>query len=258
MGNRMWSDEEVDILRTNLGAIPNDRLAKMLPSRTWTGIFRHAQDIGLRLPNYKGNFTNHKFLDRVGPPQAYFLGFLAADGYVSKHAHAIQFGLKAKDRQHLQKIADIIPTTAPVSIAHVGQTKQQRVARLVINSAPIHARVKTLWPRDVDRLPSVPYEFRMQMLLGFFDGDGSVYAQGRYAHSSFVGTIGVLEQVRAMLSECGVSEVRIQPKSNTDKVLSLRYAHQDTKRLYRLLYKDRMVPRLERKENRFKQLLGGD
>lgn len=112
---------------------------------------------------------------------AWLLGFLAADGYLPKTKNAIHrivLSLQRQDEDSLKLIAKEIDFKGPI-IQYIAQ-EQYKISSLSFSSEKLRQKIesygiinnKTFLLND---LPSLPKEYVLDFIRGYFDGDGSVY-----------------------------------------------------------------------------------
>lgn len=128
---------------------------------------------------------NHGFFDAINTEhKAYWLGFIAADGYVSKPSKGsnpeLCISLAVKDEEHLLRFKRSIQSTHPIrhydysdrggagknypyaSVSIRSKQLTDALARFGIVSAKCHTFV---WPK-------LPSPLERHFLRGYFDGDG--------------------------------------------------------------------------------------
>lgn len=208
---------------------------------------------------------NESFFKEWSHEMAYILGFITADGCIYSGSegdkYVLTIGLNSKDKYILESIANIMGYNGPVY-----DNINQNTSCLSINSKEIFNDLNALglsprksltleWPKNI------PDEFMCSYVLGFFDGDGSVFHikhphQARpYIGVNFVGTQSFLLGVRKVLNQQigrDASNVRgYKIKSGT--YYGLCYSGDETiKIIYDYLYSNsREDLRLTRKYNIF-------
>ena len=169
-----WTAAELDDLRRNYASEQPEQIARRL-GRTASAIYQQARVLGL--VSAKTTITQstvHDYFAKVTTPeQAYIVGLLAADGNVGGGHPRIIFGLQAKDAAHVRWVRDRLSPGANLSVnadgfASLQVTSRQMVADLArYGVVPRKSRIMT-WPHHLGDLQR-PY------LLGYFDGDGSMY-----------------------------------------------------------------------------------
>lgn len=208
---------------------------------------------------------NENFFKTWSHEMAYVLGFITADGCMYQGAnqtkYVLSIGLNPKDKYILENIAKVMGYSGPIY-----DNPRQNTSYLTINSKEIFNDLNALGlsPRKSLTLEwpgNIPDEFMCSYVLGFFDGDGSVFhikhpAQKRpYIGVNFVGTQSFLLGIRNVLNQQigrDASNVRgYKIKSGT--YYGLCYSGDETiKTIYDYLYSHSRVDlRLTRKHNIF-------
>lgn len=128
--------------------------------------------------------VDHHFFDVIDTEEkAYWLGFLAADGYVTTKGNYVGLSLDVKDGDHLEKFAKAIGSTYPIATYQATGYGKGEYCRLIISSDQMrnslikHGIVehKSL----VLQYPNlVPYNLEHHFIRGYFDGDGSLAKNG--------------------------------------------------------------------------------
>lgn len=152
----VWGATVIRVLRVS--GIPRR------PPPTWPAIYK----------------ANHHFFDKISSENsAYWLGFLAADGYVSAD-NAITLSLARKDREHVVAFQQAIGATHPVvdrtcktsygtSMQSKFYMRSPRLARALRRLGFTHNKTTNCpWPKMPERL-------RHHFVRGYVDGDGGFY-----------------------------------------------------------------------------------
>lgn len=110
---------------------------------------------------------------------AYWLGILAADGYISENKNSITLCLKAEDRKHIQKFISFIDFTGIEKIKWATcNGKKYPNYYVTINSKNLknillnYGIVPNKSNKDIDYLKYIPYDLRLYFIFGYLDGDG--------------------------------------------------------------------------------------
>lgn len=116
---------------------------------------------------------NNGFFDTIkNQTQAYWLGFIAADGSIAKHRRALHVKLRGPDRPHLEALAAALEATNPIYTMGNGQ------CGLVVHSDGL---VEGLFKHGVHQRKEQTLEWPSNMLhprmlrhylRGYIDGDG--------------------------------------------------------------------------------------
>tara|TARA_R100000656_G_scaffold119948_1_gene94018 strand:- start:2242 stop:3039 length:798 start_codon:yes stop_codon:yes gene_type:complete len=135
--------------------------------------------------------NNHFFREKSNK-SIYWAGFIAADGYVNKTKLRIK--LKYTDKSHLEKFKNDIEYTGIIRkdcAERLGKTHCG--ALLYISSREIVEDLKSLYSITERksltlRPPSLKESEVDYFILGYFDGDGTVYQKRQYKCVRFYGT----------------------------------------------------------------------
>lgn len=167
----LYSDEIVKSLKSNYGIIPNNVLAKQLGiSEDW--LISKVKTLGLELVG--SGFKNKPLLNLVNrnsQPFKYFLGWLAADGNVSKDYRIVNLAIT--DKEIIYKFHVIFPEG---NIYTTEIENQKTLYKLAICSV--------LFGKELTKYGIVPNKTRLlsidkeficpDLVRGYFEGDGHV------------------------------------------------------------------------------------
>lgn len=204
--------------------------------------------------------------------KAYWLGFLYADGYISKDKSLITLALSSKDREHLIKFANFLKTNSPIKDYKVKGNKGT-LAKESYNASAINI-YSNIIKNDLITLGCVnkksliltfpkekliPKEFIRHFIRGYFDGDGSVFISHEHhwrhqtltdvIHWRFIGTLNMLENIKKQINiPIGVISKVKKASENTYELAYKRTKWAQT--FYNYLYKDSTIY-LDRKRQIF-------
>ena len=210
----------------------------------------------------KSKTLNQDFFEIIDTEEkSYWLGFLYADGHVSKPSRKqknVTLGLAPKDSNHVKKFAKIF--NANYGIYSRGKNDPFKIFLCTITSEKMwkdlynngFSNNKTTVDSD-ETMNFVPDNLFHHFIRGFFDGDGSI-SMGKKGSIIFniVGVKSVLERIKKyLLKKCLINDVNIFPKKNIKYVSVLEWSGIfQLNKIYNVLYKDATVY-LERKKERF-------
>ena len=217
-----------------------------------------ARKYGFRRRRWGSKNLNELFFDKITTErQAYWLGFLAADGSVQNKPgkRLLSVVLAAKDRIHLELFRDHIDSEH--NIYHYerdhecnGYNFHSEVVQLdLASSRLVEGLIKNgIVPNKTETLqaPKLLQRLIRHWIRGYFDGDGSVSISkvGR-KRGSFFGNKEVMDFILGQCSFlCGP-----YPMKNG---WSVGFSGSKAKQLYSFLY-NRSTVCLERKKNIFKK-----
>ena len=218
--------------------------------------------------NRKHTINNQYFENITTQDQAYWLGFIWADGSISQTAkrcsgkNRLTLAQKADEKDHLQKFANSLNSNATISIRTPFANKQ--IASISINSRPICQQLEQLgYGNKQERIhvPNIPKPLLRHFIRGYFDGDGclSIYEQQvkqwtiNRQEWSITGTQELLKEIKEILNQdTTVSpNVKLKTYNRTSKVVSLRYGRKaDINTLYHYMYDNASIY-LESKHQKF-------
>lgn len=149
------------------------------------------RSINNRGENDKGRIhsLNWQIMKQDSIDKYYWLGFLAADGNVSKLENCVSIELKTEDRLHLEKIRDFLGSNAPI-VDRINNSGCH-CSRIVFCSTLFSQFLKeyNIIPNKsllfTIPLDKIPQEFLFDFIRGLYDGDGSIYLHNKLIVFSF-------------------------------------------------------------------------
>lgn len=214
--------------------------------------------------------VDHDYFEKINTQEkAYWLGFLWADGSISKTAsrssgkNRMQLSQKADNVEHLKLFANAIK--APANIRYsIGTYNGQPVANLSINSRKFCIHLERLGFDIKSRrihMPKMSTSLYRHFIRRYFDGDEclSVYVQTSQKTSvnrqefSLTGNETLMLEIQQILNEQTTVSKRVHVKhyKRTNKAVSLRYGRKaDIAALEHYLY-DKATVYLKEKHDKF-------
>lgn len=162
---------------------------------------------------------NESFFENIDTEEkAYWLGFIYADGYITSKRkqcnRKLGISLSIKDINHLEKFNNSIDGDAPIHTYEQksGYSVGNCYCRVVYQSKKLtDDLIRQGVVENKTNILSAPNLHSDDLVLafvrGYFDGDGSVWMQGKsniQASVSFVGTDDILIFIMDYLIKCGV------------------------------------------------------
>lgn len=220
---------------------------------------------------YKGRQYDAAFFARITTEeQAYWLGFIRADGYLVPSKNTVGVTLAAQDKGHLIKLARAVGLEAS-AIKTYKPTKQYKGWQVQDSVRLLFGR-KAFYQSFVDlgycnrkasykEFPPLPEHLLRHFIRGMFDGDGTVgiyFSEGKRRPITRYGWgISVPNEVMAILLMRTVEQAIAQPLSliRDHDIWSVRSMNQPTLRLlFNYLYEGATVW-LERKRLKFEEAI---
>jgi len=172
------------------------------------GIKKHSRSYAIRTGH--GHSINENAFDIVTPDSAYWIGFLMADGCVSK-VNALNLRLAEKDIDHIKKFKWFLSATHEISTGEkgTGYGKDVSVCSIFqVNSAHLCEELKeygVVPNKTFIAKVSESLAFNRHFWRGVVDGDGCIswYKSGHYLYPklSLVGSEFLLQQFRSFVKE---------------------------------------------------------
>ena len=220
----------------------------------------------LHIPNYQNmKHFNENVFDIINTEEkAYWLGFLYADGYISKN-NQIELSLKAEDYNHLIKFCNFISIDTDRIRRKQGKIKDKIYEnyRISFRSAPMVKRLteigcknnKSLILEFPDEKLFISKDLITHFIRGYVDGDGciSFTKDGRLA-ISIIGTFKFLNKIKEYLPEFAESKLITDKRRDNNITRSLKCSHSKADIVLTKLYKNSSIF-LERKYSRLAVLL---
>lgn len=204
----------------------------------------------------------HNFFEVIDTEaKAYWLGFMYADGFISKHKHgSYYFGvtLSKSDKSHLIKFKDSLEATNEIKdYVGSGFAKNNMFSRLLICSKKtvndlidkgcIENKTMLLkFPTE----KQIPKELIHHFVRGYFDGDGTINSYNRNGYTTytigFVGQYDFLENIKILLNN---KKLKLSTKDNKTFQVNF-HGNRQAQRILDFLYKDATIY-LDRKYNKY-------
>jgi len=178
---------------------------------------------------------------------AYWLGFIAADGYVYNQpgkGYCLLIKLNPVDTGHLAKFKHDIDTDAPIAdyshyvppFHRISVSSKQLVTDLVSHGI-IQAKSTVL-----EFPTTVPTKLLRHFIRGYFDGDGSVYYGTRgELLMSFVGTNNMMKEMQKVIAKnCFVNYASVS-KQKGKNLYRIAWHCRGIRRILRYMYEDSAV-----------------
>lgn len=199
-------------------------------------------------PRYR---INEEFFDSWSEPMAYILGYIYADGNISRDR--CRFKISSKDLDHLTKIRDYMECDMLLKCKYnkYGSWYDLTVSRLHITN-----RLRELGVIPNKSLtmayPEIPDQYMSHFIRGYFDGDGSVYKYKNRPNAiqidfacgseSFIGRLHDI-----LVSTIGDYYTLVNRRTNYWRI---RGNTEGSKKLFNYMYNEATIY-MDRKYNRF-------
>ena len=212
--------------------------------RVWKNGYSHKERISkVRLDLFSSIKTEE---------DAYWLGFILADGYISD-TNYFEISLKATDYKHLYKFATYAKYTGKiVNSQPIGDYFRCRLNTKLKDSIVNNFYKLGIVPRKslILNFPNIALNLQPHLIRGYFDGDGCISESNEKWSLSFTGTLKVLTFINKFFNK----NVKILSTKNS-KIYSLAYGgNRQVKKFMDRIYKNSKVY-LDRKYNIYCRLI---
>lgn len=227
---------------------------------SWATVRRRLEKNGISRRDNRKYFCNDDYFEIINTePKSNWLGFLAADGNLSKRSPQIRLKLARTDKDHVVKFKEALNATNPIHDYEQEQESGKITynSLLAINSKKMHADLISHGVPPTKSLIleppiGVPDYLIPPWIRGCFDGDGHI---GIHINSNgywkkkvvITGTVEVLEFIRGQLGGMG----HIHPVSESKAFSLIIGVQEDVQKFADYIYKDATVW-MERKRATFK------
>ena len=186
---------------------------------------------------YKADYRKFENIDT--PEKAYWLGFIAADGcvFTRKENATIKIAIHQKDREHLEKFQKFMNSNVKITeyLNDTGYSEKSPTPMCSISFNSVDMAQDFIKHGIVPKKslilepPKIDKEFYLPYILGYFDGDGTIYKSSTNFIIGFVGTEEILTWIKQELSVDNKLEKRKEDNKNnyyfriggTNKVLNI-------------------------------------
>lgn len=212
-------------------------------------------------------YKNKEYFSIQSPNMAWIVGFLAADGYVSKKRNEISIELSLVDREILERIQKEIEIENPIHDFTSRQGFDYSELTWTCKEHRDELKKYHIVPQKTFILEP-PFEldkkYWLDYVRGYFDGDGSVnfievngkkhYTALRWQVCS--ATPSILEFILDVLESYGIPRVNIQKQVREKSTLyCIQYSTNSTKKIYEILYSTSSTLYLARKKQHFEEII---
>ena len=198
-------------------------------------------------------YVNNNYFSEQNNRMAYIMGFLAADGNVSKNGNRIQSQLSLKDKEHLEMIQSEIGGCEVYEYESNGYKScgwhccsSQIKKDLAVYGIIPHKTGTLSIPKVLDK------QYWKDFIRGYFDGDGTICKDG----TGFRVTITsankeILEDINSYFEENGIKPSNLYKDHNN---ICIRFRSQTSIDIYNLLYYNDCLC-LKRKKEKYIELM---
>lgn len=228
-------------------------------------ILNFLKEKGINVSNrgchkYYADYNKFEIID--SPEKAYWLGFIAADGcvYIRPQNATIRINIHQKDKEILEKFKIFMNSNVNITehIQTEGFSNNTPMVAIAFNSKKMAEDfIKHGVPNKKSLIlkpPMIEEQYFLPYILGYFDGDGSIYKASQYNNYglNIEGTKEVLEWINSILH---ISD-RLEKRNPEDDKNNYYIRCGGTTKPYEIMKKlyNSVDVHLERKYQIFKEL----
>lgn len=191
---------------------------------------------------------NEHLLDKIDTHEkAYILGLLYADGCNHVEKRDVSLTLNKRDEHIINSVREAFDTIKPVYKDRECRKFMLRSFHLSrkLESFGMVARKSLILKFPTEEIVST--EFINSFILGLFDGDGTIYHDGRKCVIGFSGSMDIVNQIqRILIQHCNVNKNKIYSYRN---IYIISFARKkDVESIIRFMYKDSSIFLIRKKE----------
>lgn len=211
---------------------------------------------------FKYSFDENYFEKINSFDKAYWLGFIAADGYITKSTNGQNIlGINLGEKEPLEKFKFWINSNHPINLYNSTNPYNDTISnvfRIVLVSNKTVNDIEKLGIVErkslILKFPiNISKEYISHYIRGYFDGDGSVYKTRNRYYCEIVGTENFLKEMSNQLLDANI--IQFVEKCSSSSIWRLRFSSSQILKLYNYMYKDCKDLYLSRKKKKFEQFI---
>lgn len=248
-----WTDNELNILKENYPIGGVKEVEKLLPNRSHKSILSMAAKHKINQWSYDENY----FEDIDCPEKAYWLGFIWANGYITK-TNCFGIELAIKDKEHLEKLQkDLKSNTLIKERIKESFGKENWSCTLEFRNKKMVQDLKEVGIVENKTYnlstPKIQSKYYKDFIRGFFDGDGTYILNGYNKEISCVCYCKeFLEWVQQDFNKCNIKSFLSKQKGKN--LFNLRIYDADSILKYYYNYWNNPSRYLERKKIKMEEI----
>lgn len=207
---------------------------------------------------------NWDFFEKDSEELYYFLGFVAADGYISNNN--IEIGLNKKDLSLLEEFRDLIVPGKPIYYKARTESYTLKISCLnkIKQFKEFYSMVSNKKHEEI-LYPNIPYKYQKDFIRGYVDGDGNIDTTKGYRIVGIEKRVYIGLRLRILGNEKFLEQLNnetkkhYQHKTNSiikkgkENVYYLTYNFKTANNILEWLYKDANIY-LQRKYDKYYEL----
>jgi hypothetical protein len=199
------------------------------------------------------SFNDNVFESIENEDQAYWLGFLYADGYINEKRNQVEISLQLSDKQHLEKFYTFLKCNREVKTDSFRCRASASSKKLVNDLVELGCIQKKSF---VITFPKLSVMLMHHFIRGYFDGDGTITKGNKLdiKYSSVSICSGSKEFIQELVNMFNIHTnskcKQVGHKSKSANVYIVTFKNNLCKKFLNWIYKDATIY-MDRKYNRF-------
>ena len=243
---KLWQLQENNILHKYFAEALEKKLLNLLPKRLWSAILAQGERLNLKRKTNKPTLkVNEHYFKKWSANMAYILGFIFADGSITKVTHngssdRLSFGQHKKDIDILRKIKRELSAEQTLSITRDAVYFSIHSQIIVDDLKKLGVSYRKSFRKSRGKIPNIPQKYTRDFIRGIVDGDGSInFSKEGYPSLSVCGRKEIMALIRNhFLSKFDIYSKIIQPKKDgkLSNIFYINYRCNSAKTLIHYLY----------------------
>lgn len=250
-----WTDVELQVLKENYPVGGADKVQEKLPNRNRKAIQSMAAKHKINQWTYDENF----FESIDCPEKAYWLGFIWADGYITK-TKSFGIELAIKDKEHLEKLQKDLKSNTRIKERNkesfgkensscILEFRNLKMVSDLQNIGLVSNKTYNL------PIPKISEKYYRDFIRGFFDGDGT-YVLNTKSYNKEISCVCYCEDFLKWIKQ-DFDKNKINSsllKRKNQELFSLRIYDTDSILKYYYVYWENASRFLDRKKEKMEEL----
>lgn len=215
----------------------------------------------LQETNVNKYYINHNFFKTQNEDMAYWLGILGSDGCVSSTENQIYIELQRCDRELLEKLNKSIENQRPIKDYETARgyenSKLYFYSKEIKNDlAQYHIIPNKTYNPEYCFPEKLNPQYIKDYIRGLFDGDGSIKQNTSVSWQVDTSSYDIAKKIVEFFAKNDIElQISFLSKKNITIYRVYGYTKQKVQKIYNLLYNTQSTLFLERKKEKFKELL---
>lgn len=199
------------------------------------GVYKTNQGLkGCTKTRRRAYTVNDNIFNTLSYEVAYFLGYIAADGSIVNNR--LKFMIQSQDEDILRELLGFMQSNYPIGRCKSHYTDEKGIVHYfdasyiaitsskIIESLSKYGIIQGKKYKDIDFLLNIPDKYKLDFIIGLFDGDGGIYVDNKAKQFTMYIALNraTSKSVQYMFNKLGI-ETNVREDKSVD-VLFIRNA----------------------------------